>query len=62
MLMRMTYGRRNGSEISQMYNDAGIRRARVEVNSWYGVIAPAATPAPLLDKINADVTTVVAYA
>lgn len=29
-----------------------------EVNSWYGVIAPAATPAPLLDKINADVATV----
>jgi tripartite-type tricarboxylate transporter receptor subunit TctC len=29
-----------------------------EVNSWYGVAAPAATPAPLLDKINADVTTV----
>lgn len=26
-----------------------------EVNSWYGVCAPAATPAALLDKLNADV-------
>jgi tripartite-type tricarboxylate transporter receptor subunit TctC len=25
-----------------------------EVNSWYGVCAPAGVPAPLLDKINAD--------
>jgi len=25
-----------------------------EVNSWYGVCAPAAVPEPLLDKINAD--------
>ena len=25
-----------------------------EVNSWYGVCAPAGTPAALLDKINAD--------
>ncbi|MEN3353227.1 MAG: hypothetical protein V7640_1385 [Betaproteobacteria bacterium] len=29
-----------------------------EVNSWYGVAAPAATPAPLLDKLNADITSV----
>ena len=27
-----------------------------EVNSWYGVCAPAATPTPLLDKLNADIT------
>ena len=26
-----------------------------EVNSWYGVCAPAATPTALLDKLNADV-------
>ena len=26
-----------------------------EVNSWYGVCAPAAVPAPLLDKLNADI-------
>jgi tripartite-type tricarboxylate transporter receptor subunit TctC len=26
-----------------------------EVNSWYGVCAPAGVPAPLLDKLNADV-------
>ena len=29
-----------------------------EVNSWYGLCAPAATPAPLLDKIHADLTAV----
>jgi len=26
-----------------------------EVNSWYGVCAPAAVPAALLDKLNADI-------
>jgi tripartite-type tricarboxylate transporter receptor subunit TctC len=25
-----------------------------EVNSWYGVCAPAGVPTPLLDKLNAD--------
>jgi tripartite-type tricarboxylate transporter receptor subunit TctC len=29
-----------------------------EVNSWYGVAAPAGTPTALLDKINADMHTV----
>jgi tripartite-type tricarboxylate transporter receptor subunit TctC len=29
-----------------------------EVNSWYGVCAPAGTPVALLDKINADLHTV----
>jgi tripartite-type tricarboxylate transporter receptor subunit TctC len=29
-----------------------------EVNSWYGVCAPAAVPVPLLDKLNTDVTAV----
>jgi len=29
-----------------------------EVNSWYGVCAPAATPAAVLDKLHADITTV----
>ena len=29
-----------------------------EVNSWYGVCAPAGVPEPLLDKINADLHTV----
>jgi len=28
-----------------------------EVNSWYGLMAPAGTPAAILDKINADVHT-----
>jgi len=29
-----------------------------EVNSWYGVCAPTATPAPVLDKLYQDFTTV----
>src|SRR5688572_30255680 len=29
-----------------------------EVNSWYGVCAPAGTPVALLDKLNADIHTV----
>jgi tripartite-type tricarboxylate transporter receptor subunit TctC len=29
-----------------------------EVNSWYGVAAPAGTPAPVLNKLNADITSV----
>ena len=28
-----------------------------EVNSWYGLVAPAGTPVAILDKINADMTT-----
>jgi len=29
-----------------------------EVNSWYGLCAPTGTPAPILDKVHADLTTV----
>ena len=29
-----------------------------EVNSWYGVCAPAGTPAAILDKVNADLHTI----
>ena len=29
-----------------------------EVNSWYGVCAPAAVPVPILDKLNADITSI----
>jgi tripartite-type tricarboxylate transporter receptor subunit TctC len=29
-----------------------------EVNSWYGLCAPAATPAPILDKVHDDLTAV----
>ncbi len=29
-----------------------------EVNSWYGVCAPSATPGAVLDKLHADITTV----
>jgi tripartite-type tricarboxylate transporter receptor subunit TctC len=36
--------------------EAGV--ADFEVNSWYGVCAPAGVPEALLDKLNADVHTV----
>jgi tripartite-type tricarboxylate transporter receptor subunit TctC len=36
--------------------EAGV--PNFEVNSWYGVCAPAGVPAPLLDKLNADFITV----
>lgn len=36
--------------------ESGVRD--FEVNSWYGVCAPAGVPAVLLDKINADLHTV----
>jgi tripartite-type tricarboxylate transporter receptor subunit TctC len=29
-----------------------------EVSSWYGLCAPAGTPAPVLDKVHADLTAV----
>ena len=29
-----------------------------EVAGWYGVVAPAATPVPILDKLNADIVAV----
>ena len=29
-----------------------------EVNSWYGLCAPAGTPVPILDKVHADLTAV----
>jgi tripartite-type tricarboxylate transporter receptor subunit TctC len=29
-----------------------------EVNSWWGLCAPAATPTPILDKVHADLTAV----
>jgi tripartite-type tricarboxylate transporter receptor subunit TctC len=29
-----------------------------EVNSWYGICAPAGVPAPILDKLNTDIITV----
>jgi tripartite-type tricarboxylate transporter receptor subunit TctC len=28
------------------------------VNSWYGLCAPAGTPAPILEKVHADLTAV----
>ena len=30
-----------------------------EVNSWYGVCAPGGTPAPVLDKLNADISSII---
>ena len=29
-----------------------------EVNSWYGVCAPAGTPTAVLDKLNSDINSV----
>ena len=29
-----------------------------DVTSWYGLCAPAGTPAPILDKVHADLMTV----
>ena len=49
------------TRISQLPDVPTMREAGVpnfEVNSWYGVCAPAGVPAPLLDKLNADFTTV----
>ena len=46
---------------SQLPNVATLQESGVpdfEVNSWYGVCAPAGVPAPLLDKLNADITAV----
>jgi tripartite-type tricarboxylate transporter receptor subunit TctC len=37
-------------------NESGL--PGFEVNSWYGLCAPAATPVPILDKLNADLTAV----
>jgi tripartite-type tricarboxylate transporter receptor subunit TctC len=37
--------------------EAGLRD--YEVHSWYGVCAPAGTPAPVLDKLHADVNAAV---
>lgn len=31
---------------------------RFEVNSWYGVCAPAGTPGAVLDRLNADINAV----
>ena len=33
-----------------------------EVNSWYGLCAPAGTPVPILDKVHADLTDGAAHA
>ena len=37
-------------------NESGV--PDFEVNSWYGVCAPAGVPVALLDKLNADITAV----
>jgi tripartite-type tricarboxylate transporter receptor subunit TctC len=34
------------------------RRARRVIREWYGVIAPAATPAPIVNKLNAEMVKV----
>jgi tripartite-type tricarboxylate transporter receptor subunit TctC len=40
----------------QSMQEAGF--AGYEVNPWYGVCAPAATPTAILDKLHADISTV----
>ena len=37
-------------------NESGV--PDFEVNSWYGVCAPAGVPVPILDKLNADIHSV----
>ena len=37
-------------------NESGL--PGFEVNSWYGLCAPAATPVPILEKVHADLTAV----
>jgi tripartite-type tricarboxylate transporter receptor subunit TctC len=47
--------------ISQLPDVPSIAEAVMpgfEVNSWYGLCAPAGTPTPILDKVHADLTTV----
>lgn len=47
--------------VAQLPNVPTVQEAGVpdfEITTWYGVCAPAGTPAPLLDKLNADITTV----
>ncbi len=51
----------SAQRISQMPDVPTMQESGVpgfEVNSWYGVAAAAGTPAPLLDKLNADITAV----
>ena len=51
----------SAQRISQMADVPTMQESGVpgfEVNSWYGVAAPAGTPPPLLDKLNADITAV----
>jgi tripartite-type tricarboxylate transporter receptor subunit TctC len=47
--------------VSQLPNVPTVQESGVpdfELTTWYGVCAPAGTPAPLLDKLNADITAV----
>ena len=51
----------SAQRVSQLPNVPTVQESGVpgyEVNSWYGVCAPAGTPAPLLDKLHADFTSV----
>lgn len=51
----------SAQRISQLPDVPTMQEAGVpgfEVNSWYGVAAPAGTPVPVLDKLNADITSV----
>ena len=37
-------------------NEAGLKG--YEADTWYGIFAPAKTPQPILDKLNADIVSV----
>jgi tripartite-type tricarboxylate transporter receptor subunit TctC len=51
----------SGMRVSQAPNVPTVQEAGlpgIDVSSWQGVCAPAATPAALLDKLNADINSV----
>ena len=54
----------SATRVSQLPDVPTVQEAGLpgfEVSSWHGVCAPAATPAALLDKLNADINCGVAH-
>ena len=52
-------GTLSSERLSSLPDVPTFRESGVDIvyNSWFGLLAPAATPPAILDKINADVTT-----
>jgi tripartite-type tricarboxylate transporter receptor subunit TctC len=53
----------SASRISQLPDVPTMQESGIpgyEVNSWYGLCAPAGTPAPLLDRMNAELNSILA--